>query len=64
MIEVTSYQYLNRYIETGGGTIPDEVQSISVSVDNGRISIYVNDKELFRSMSLTDGNVTITKEPT
>jgi len=61
MIKVAHYDY-ERSLTELAGTIPEDVKSICVSVDNGRIYISINDVEVYRDYSLTDGYVTITRE--
>jgi hypothetical protein len=41
--------------------IPDKLESVSVTVDNGRLGIYLDEKCVFYTASLNDGSVTITR---
>lgn len=42
--------------------LPDKIDKLFISVDNGRLGISINGVQVFYTLSLQDGNVEITKE--
>jgi hypothetical protein len=59
---ITATDYDSGVTENIEYKFPSEVKSVSVSVDGGRISFYINDTEVYSNCSLRDGCVEITKE--
>ena len=61
IMEVSNYA--TGAFETTNPEIPwNNMDVISVSVENGRLAIYINDKAVYETMSLTDGSIYIFKE--
>ena len=55
-INVVDYYFNDSYSVPNKRNI-DIVKNISVSVDNGRLTILINGDEVFHTGSLTDGRV-------
>lgn len=59
MIIATDYD--TSFTENIDYKLPSEIKSIRISVDGGRISLYINDTEVYYNCSMRDGCVEVTK---